>query len=223
MPETTYHNGNFHVKGHMSADTQTVAANSVTNASIAPNADIEASKLQSHSVTYSVPLTSCRVFDAMQTLLPAAGAADDLGLVGGAIGTASPSLQTSDGAQTTVTQKARVLIPILPQYVSAAALSLSLTAGMLTTVSDGTATIDVSAYLLDKDTTLDAAGDICATAAQSINNLTFAAKSFTITPTNVVAGDMLDVLITIAITDAATGTVVTGCCGAIDLVCNVKA
>jgi hypothetical protein len=64
-------------------------------------------------------------------------------------------------------------------------------AGMLTTVSDGTATLDVECWQDDGDGTVSA--DICATAAQSINSLTLADYDFTITPTGLEGGDVLNV------------------------------
>ena len=45
---------------------------------------------------FHVPLADCRVWDAMATLLPGTPAADDLGLVGGTWGAATPSLRSED-------------------------------------------------------------------------------------------------------------------------------
>jgi hypothetical protein len=56
----------------------------------------------------------------------------------------------------------------------------------------------------------------------TINSLVLAAKSFTITPSGLVAGDTLDVRIAIACTDAATGTAVTPTIAAIDLLCDIR-
>ena len=42
---------------------------------------------------FHVPLVEFRVWDAMATLLPGTPAADDLGLVGGTYGSATPSLR----------------------------------------------------------------------------------------------------------------------------------
>lgn len=52
--------------------------------------------------------------------------------------------------------------------------------------------------------------DLVTTSATTINSLTAAAKEFAITPTGLVAGDELDVRVTIAITDGATATAVIG-------------
>lgn len=94
----------------------------------------------------------------------------------------------------------------VPQnYVAGAPITLRLNAGMKTTVSDISATIDAEVYRAAAPTV-----DICATAATTINSLTAANKDFTITPTNVVPGEMLICVVTIAIVDSATGTAVIG-------------
>jgi hypothetical protein len=46
--------------------------------------------------SFPIPLTDFRVWDAMQTPLPGTPATDDLGLVGGTFGTATPTLRTQD-------------------------------------------------------------------------------------------------------------------------------
>lgn len=156
----------------------------------------------------NVPLHYARVWDARQTNLPGTAAADDLAYITGTLGTNMPLIQSSDGKATTITQYAGFEIPIPDDYEDGETFTIRLTAGMTTTVSDTTATIDVQAYLSNDDGTTGS--DICATAAQSINSLTPAEFNFTITPTTLGAGGRLNVRIAIAITDGATGTVVKG-------------
>ena len=156
----------------------------------------------------AVPLTDLRVHDALSSLLPATAAADDLGLVSGTYGTDSPLLKTSDAKATTVTQYARVLVPIDDLWVTGETYQVRIIAGMDTTISDGTATVDLQAFVPDGDGAVGT--DICATAAQSINSLTTANFDFTITTTSLTDGDILDLRITVAITDAATATAVYG-------------
>jgi len=169
---------------------------------------------------YTVNLTDLRVFDAFQTNLPGTAASDDLALIGGTVGTHGPVIRTSDAKATTVTQKARFLVRIPAEYVAAETITLRLHCGMNTTASDGTATVDVEAYQSDLEGGVSA--DLCATAAQSINDLTDADKDFVITSSSLEAGDVLDVLITVAITDAASGTAVIGQIGGITLLADVK-
>jgi len=171
---------------------------------------------------FVVPWTYWRVWDAMQTNLPASSATDDLSLVGGTWATASPSIQTKDmkALGVATSQYARAQIPLPWEYITGHSVELRFHAGMLTTISDGTATLDVVCYETDEETGISA--DICADAAQSINSLVFADIDFTITPTNLTAGDLLDVRIEIAVNDGATGTAVTGCVGAVQLLCDVR-
>lgn len=155
--------------------------------------------------TIPIPLTEGKVHDAMATDLPTAAANDDMGLITGTPGTDAPTLQGVDFGGTTSDEKASFEI-ILPQnYVAGQSVTLRAHAGMLTTVSDGTATLDVEAW--EAAATGAVGTDICATAAQSINSLTFANKDFTITPTGLVAGDKIIVRLSFAASDTGNAGV----------------
>jgi hypothetical protein len=109
----------------------------------------------------------------------------------------------------------------LPEcYEAGETVTLSLSAGVVTTVASVSCTVDVECYKIDKIGGIGS--DLCATAATTINSLVFAAKSFTITSSGLVAGDVLDVRLTIAVNDAATVTAVTPTIAAIDLLCDIK-
>jgi len=185
-----------------------VAGNIRLNGSLSPavtKANILAmAELQS----FPIPLTDFRVFDAMASLLPSAGAADDLGLVGGTFGTATPSLRTQDCKTLTNSNRARVLVQLPWEYVAGESITLRFKAGMITTVAGTTATLDCEAYLLQADPDDAIGSDLVATAAQTINSLTFADIDFVLTPTSLSPGDILDVRITTAIVDGATATAV---------------
>lgn len=176
---------------------------------------------QESGAIFPLQLVTARVWDAMQTNLPGTAATDDLAIVGGTFGTAPPVINAGDcktlGA---TTRYARIEVPIPECYVAGQSFSLSFSAGMKTTIADTSCTLDIECYRLDKDSGISA--DLCATAAQSINSVTFADKSFTITPATLNPGDMLDVRIAIAVNDAATGTAVTPTIAAIDRVCSIK-
>ncbi len=179
------------------------------------------SALTEDELTYlPVLLTDLRVHDAIGSPIPAAAADDDLGLISGTFGTDAPTVQTSDAKATTVTQRLRFKAALGPEYVAGHDVKLRITAGMITTVSDGTATVDVECYKDDGDGGISA--DLCATAAQDMNNLTKADYTFTITATNLEAGDVLDFRVTIAITDGATGTAVIGEISAMGLLEDIK-
>lgn len=169
---------------------------------------------------YPVPLTSLRVFDAFQTNLPGTAASDDLALIGGTFGTDSPSVQTSDSKNTSVTQRARFLYQIPPEYEAAQTVVLRASAGMNTTVASSSATVDFEVYEIDRVTGLSS--DLCATSATSINSLTFADKDFTVTATALAPGSVLDVRMTIAITDSATATAVIGEIGALEFLMDIR-
>lgn len=159
----------------------------------------------SGSQTFPIPQESLRVWDAIATLPVTSGANDDLALVYNTLGTAAPSVESGDSKAASTTRRIGFTFRVPPQYTAGDTVTLRLNAGMKTTVSDGTATIDAEVYRMAAPTV-----DVCATNAQSINSLTAANKDFTITPTNVVPGDVLDVRITIAIVDSATVTAVIG-------------
>lgn len=170
----------------------------------------------------SVPLTQFRVWDALNTLLPGTSATDDLGLYGGTYGSSPPYIGTSDlKAAGATTRYARALLQLPADYEAAQTVTLRIYGGMVTTVADVAATVDVEAWRIDKDGTLGAA-DLCATAAQSINNLTAAAKDFQITATTLTPGDILDVRLTVAVNDAATVTAVIAALWQVELMADLR-
>ncbi len=154
---------------------------------------------------FVIPWTWWRVHDALQTNLPGTAATDDLALVGGTFGTASPSIQGLDFGATTTTARARVQIPLPWDYADGNTVTLRFHAGMLTTVANVSCTLDVECYETDEKVGLvGSPTDLYAGAALDINSLTLADIDFTITPTNLVAGDLLDVRITVAGDDGSS-------------------
>lgn len=176
-------------------------------------------KLQ-EDVAYRVPLTSLRVHDAVQTALGSA-ANDDLGISSGTLGTTGITLTAGDlKAAGATTRYGRFQFTLPPEYVDGTNVVIRAYAATATTVSDTTSTIDFQAYVT---TTAGAHGsDLCATAAQSINSTTSAAKSFTITGTTLTAGMELDVRVALACNDAATATAVTPTIYRIDMLCDTR-
>lgn len=175
---------------------------------------------QEDLAVFPVPFENLRVWDAYGTLIPGTAATDDLGITGGTFGTASQTVRSRDLKATTGSAYARVRIRLPVEYVAAQPVRIRLSAGMITSVSDTTAVIDIEAYKVDRVGGIGS--DLCATAAQSINSLTFAEKDFTITATTLSPGDVLDVRVAITVTDGATGTAVIGAFGAMDLLCSIK-
>jgi len=166
-------------------------------------------------------LTSLRVWDAIQTNLPGTAATDDLAIIGGTFATAPPTISAGDlKAAGATTRYARFEMSLPECYEAGETITLSLSAGMVTTVADTSCMIDIQAYKLDKITGIGS--DLCSTAAMTMNSLVFSAKQFTITPSGLVAGDMFDVRVAITCTDAATATAVKPTIAAIDLLCDIK-
>jgi len=158
---------------------------------------------------FPIALTDFRVWDAMQTLLPGTPAADDLGLVGGTFGTATPSLRTQDlKAAGASSNRARVLVQLPWDYVAGESITLRFKAGMITTVANTTATLDCEAFKLQSDPDDAIGSDLVSTAATTINSLTFADIDFVVSPSGLSPGDILDVRITTAVNDGASGTAV---------------
>jgi hypothetical protein len=172
---------------------------------------------------FPIRLTDFRVWDNMAALLPTAGATDDLGIIEGTFGSATPSLRTEDlKAAGATNNRARVLVHLPWEYVAAQTVTLRFKAGMITTVADSSATLDCEAYKLQDDPDDAIGSDLVSTAATTINSLTFADIDFTVTATNLSPGDIMDVRITTAVNDAATGTAVIAGITSAKLLCDVR-
>jgi len=176
---------------------------------------------QEDLVAFGVPLTDLRTWDDLTAFLPATAASDDLALIDGAVwGTDAPTVQTSDAKATTVTQRARVQRALEHNYTLGETLQVRIRGGMITTISDTTATVDLEVYVGGGDGAVGA--DLCSTAAQSINSLTKANKDFTISTGSLARGDVLDCRVTIAVTDGATGTAVIGEISVVQVLQDIK-
>lgn len=211
----------------LSTDTLNVSGNATFRGSVSvPNNGIAAQTrdtilVQDPSIRFPVNLTTLRIWDAFHTNLPGTAATDDLALIGGTFGTAPPLIQAGDlKAAGATTRYARFSFTLPECYDEGETVTLILSAGMKTTIADTSCTVDVECYRHDKISGISA--DLCATASQSINSLTFADKSFTITPTSLEKGDVLDIRIAIACNDAATATAVTPTIANIDFAIDIK-
>lgn len=165
-------------------------------------------KLSSSDV-FHVPFENWRVHDAINSFLPSTSSGDDLALIGGTFGTNGWYLETADTKGATNTMYARQMIRVPSQWAAAESLTLSFYAGMITSVSDGTATIDAEAYKMDRAGSVSGS-DVVSTDALTINSTTLAEKNFSLSIGTLSAGDLLDLRIAIAISDSLTGTVVKG-------------
>ena len=191
------------------AITVIIPSDEIVNSQINSSAAIERSKLAAETLKYNIPLEMVRVHDALQTALPTTAATDDLGFIIGTFGTDAPVIQTGDAKASTTTQRGRFSFRLPANYVSGGTISVAAWAGMKTTISDATATLDFEVYKKNDSTGL-VGSDLVTTSATTINSLTAAEKSFVITPSGLIAGDELDIRATIAITDGSTPTAVIG-------------
>ena len=170
---------------------------------------------------YVIPLTDCRVWDALITLLPGTAANDDMALVTGTPGTNAPTLQGVDFGGTTSDECCAVLFALPAEYAAGETITVRAHAGMLTTVSDGTATLDCVCYSDDGDGTVSA--DICATAATTINSLTLADIDFTITPTGLTAGTILQIKLAFAASDTGNLGAMIPTVTKLSVLCDIRA
>ena len=172
---------------------------------------------------FPIPLTDFRVWDAMHTVLPGTPVTDDLALIGGTFGTATPSIRTEDLKALGATNKrARVLVQLPWEYAAGESVSLRFVAGMITTVAGTSATLDVEAYKLQADPDDAIGSDLVTTSATTINSLTFANIDFALTPTGLSPGDILEIRITIAVNDGASATAVIAGITSAKLLCDVR-
>ena len=192
----------------------------ITNYTIAGNADIATTKIAQRVLAESViPLTNLRVWDAVASILPSAAAADDLGLVTGTWGTNPVRVTAGDVKTTGSTRRLYFAVPIPANYEDGQTIQVRIRAKMETTVADTSCTIDLEAYVGTSGTL---GSDLVTTAAQSMNSLTAASYDFTINPTGVDPGDLIECRLSIAYNDAATATAVTPAVYKIALLCDTR-
>lgn len=194
---------------------------SLPGSSLSANAEILHTQLaQRANQIYPIPFTSCRVWDAMASMVVGTAAADDLALITGTPGTHQPKLSSGDVKASSTTRKVAFELEVPANYDDGQTFTLRLKAGMETTVADASATIDVQAWKPSGTGTVGS--DLVTTAAQSINSLTAADKDFVIDESGIDPGDKLIVVVTIATVDAATATAVTPCIYSITRRCDTR-
>jgi len=183
-----------------------IPSNEITNQHISPTAGIELSKLATETRLINVPLELLRVWDAFTSALPSAASSDDLGLVQGTFGTATPTVQSIDFKNTTTTAYARFLARLPHNYVAAGTLDVVIYAGAKTTVASSAMTLDVEAYQKNLASGAVSGTDLVTTSPISINSTTLAARTFSLTSSTLSPNDEIDVRIKVTGTDSATPT-----------------
>ena len=154
---------------------------------------------------YPVPLTSLRAAD-LGALVVSETAGDHYIVVS----TADIILRGEVADDETEASVSYFQIPLPPGYVAAGDVTITVTSKTAVVAAGGAtngSTIDLEVFEINQ-TTGAAGSDIGATAAQAING-TAAADTFTVTATNLVAGDILNVRLTTSVieNDGSTGTI----------------
>ncbi len=200
-------------------DTAGIEAGAITNTKVDAAAAIARSKLaQEAYATYLQPLSLCRQADG--TALPATAASGSFGIDAAGWGTGTLKLKGEEANSNQKTDTLFFEFPLPPEYVAAQAVKVVISAKYNTGGSPTltTKTIDVECY---EGSGLGGVGaDICATAAITLTD-SWASCEFTITPTALVAGDMLQVLIQSDLVETG-GVAAWAEIGKIRVACNIK-
>lgn len=199
-----------------------IPVRSFNGSDLAVNAEIAAGQLAQRTMQPEpLPLTQCRVWDAMHTPVVGTPATDDLGLVTGTPGTDFPYLSAGDlKAAGATTRKVAFQLAVPSNYDDGETFEIRIRSAVETTVADTSCTLDLEVF---KGNGSGAAGsDLCTTSAQSINSLTPGDVDFTIDGSGLDPGDLLTCVVSIACNDAATGTAVTPVIYSITRRCDVR-
>lgn len=199
-----------------------LGSENITDRQVSPTAAIQRSKLAQRVLNeFPVSLLDFRVWDAFHTALSNTAASDDLALSTGTFGTGQPYITAGDlKAAGATNRRARAQVRLPNDFEAGETLQIRVYAGMKTTAADTTCTIDFEAHKLAGNGTVGS--DLVSTAATSINSTTAAAYSFTVDATGLVAGDILDIRMTIACNDAATSTAVEPAVYQVELLADLR-
>lgn len=145
---------------------------------------------------YAVPLNELRIWNDFDSFLPETAATDDLGFTEGTYATSAPSLTSIDFKAASTEAFGRVQVPVPADYVAGQPITVVLNVTADSDASVGQA-VDVVVVRTAAPST-----DICATGDLNVDGYTADDVTFTITPTNVVPGDILDIRIEVDAEDS---------------------
>lgn len=194
---------------------------SITDATVSGSAAIDASKMAQRPLQkFTVPWTSFRVWDAYATNPPSSASADDLALITGTWLTNAAKVNAGDVKTLSGTRRVIAFVPVPDNYQDGETVTLRIRAGMETTVASSSCTVDAEAIVRNGSGV--ASADLVTTAAQSINSLTAADYDFQLNPSLLDPGMLLEIRLSIAYTDVATGTAVTPTIYGVDLLVDTR-
>lgn len=171
------------------------------------------------AAVYPIPLDAIMKND-MRTPLAAAGDATNLGIVGNTHGTSSTYLVSTAYNNTNGSETARFLFVLPPEYDDGETVTIRVHAHVDTTPYATTATADIECFVPDGEKGIS--GELCTTVAQDINSATWADHDFTITPTTLTSGDILDIELTIAGNDGGGAANKSMEVGAVQILLDIK-
>lgn len=199
-------------------------AGSLNGSTLSGNAEIQHTQLRQRVLqTFPVPWTQFRVWDAWHTNPVGTAGTDDLALSTGALvgSGAAGTINAGDcknlGA---TTRRIACFVPIPDHYDDGETIQLRIRAAMATTVASTSCTVDAEAFVVGVGATVGT--DLVTTAAQSMNSLTVTDYDFTINAASVDPGMLLEVRLTIAVSDTATATAVTPTIYSVELLCDTR-
>ncbi len=190
----------------------------IVDGDISASAALTRAKLaQEDLARFRIPLNQFRIVDAMHTNLPGTAAAANMALIGGTHATAPPTLEgVIATGSATETQNARVTVSLPENYVAGETVTIRVLARTSGGQGEGTKTLDCIVELNDEDGTTT---NVTATSPQTITD-SFVNKDFTVTPTALVAGSELDILLTSVIQDSGVDGKLQIL--SVDLLCDIK-
>lgn len=166
---------------------------------------------------YRIPLTSAT--DATGLHMTSTGGAGLFSVTSGGYG-AGTLLLSGEGANgNTKTDTVMFEFALPPEYVAAGDLKVVVKAKYAGAGTVGTKTLDCEAYELDDDGAVG--GDICATTIATLTT-SYAAYTFNITATDLVAGDKIVVFLQSVIQESISGGALTVTIGNIEVQADIK-
>lgn len=165
---------------------------------------------------YKIPLENCKLPTLLQ--LAATAASGVPGLSAGTFGSASPQLIGNACSGNTKTDICRFTWALPPEYVAAGDVKVRIHAD-ITGDLQVSQKVDVVAHESDDESGVGA--DLCATAAQSVTT-SWADYDFVITATGLVAGDLLDIEVSMLADDTGGTANKLIEIGAISILCDIK-
>jgi hypothetical protein len=187
-----------------------IPAGSISDQAISPQGQIDPAKFRQRVLQrYPVAWDAFRVWDAWQSNPVGTAATDDLALLSGALVPSGSAGSISAGdckALGATTRRIAFFSPVPANYDDGETIQFRVRAAMETTVASVSCTVDLESFVLGVGANVG--GDLITTGPQNMNFLALNDYDFQLDASLVDPGQLLLTRLTIAVNDAATGTVV---------------